>query len=79
LERGLDGRSGAGREAASTGAATVLFRVIGFQFKGSDDFGEENPVAKFAADEAGVFANEAKAGALGQGAFEERARVHVPK
>ena len=51
----------------------------GFQFQGRQDFGEENPVAKFAADDVGVFADKAQAGALGEIAFEHRAGVHIPK
>ncbi len=70
---------GQAADAAGAGAATVFFRRVGREFEGGEDFGEKNPVAEPAADEVGVLADEAQAGALGEVAFEQRAGVHVPQ
>ena len=43
------------------------------------NFGEENPVAEFTADEIGVLADEADSGALGEIAFQDGASIHVPE
>ena len=79
LEGGGDGLGGAGGEAAGAGAAAVFFGSVGFEFEGGEDFGEEEPVAEGAADEVGVFADEAEAGALGEVAFEDGAGIDVPE
>jgi hypothetical protein len=52
-------------------------RRVGFEFEAEQDFGEEEIGAFLRMDEAGVFADPAEAGALGQVAFEERAGVGV--
>lgn len=74
-----DGLGGAGGDAANACAAAVFFRRIGGQFCGSEDFGEEEPVAKRAADEVGVFSDEANAGALGKVSFEDGSGVDIPE
>lgn len=79
LEGGGDGGGGTGLDASSAGAAAVRFRGVGFEFEGGDDLGEKYPVAELAADEVGVFADEAEAGAHGQIALEERAGIGVPE
>jgi len=79
LEWGGDGVGGAGVEAAAAGAAAVALGGVGLEFEGSEDFAEENPIAERAADEVGVLADEAEAGALGEIAFEDRAGVGVPE
>ncbi len=38
----------------------------------------KNPVAEFAADEIGVFADKNKPGALRQIAFQQRPGIHIP-
>lgn len=45
--------------------------------EGGDDFGEKDPRAVVAGDQAGVFADDAEAGLFGEGAFEEGAGVDV--
>ncbi len=66
LERGGDRRGRAGRDTARAGAAVVGLRRIGFEFKGGDDLGQEEPVAESAADQVGVLADESQPGALPQ-------------
>ena len=79
LERRGDRPGRAGVDATRTFAAVVAFRLVRLQLGGGEDFGDEKPVAEPAADEVGVFANEAKAGALAKVALEDRPGVHVPK
>ena len=79
LEWRSDGGCWAGGNAAGAGAATVFLGRIRFEFDGGDDFGEENPIAELAADEVGVFADEAETGALGEIAFEQRPGVDIPQ
>ena len=74
-----DGLGGAGGDAALASAAAVFFGRVGGQFGGGEDFGEEEPVAEGAADEVGVFSDEADAGALGEVSFEDGAGVDVPE
>src|SRR5687768_15282013 len=64
LERRGNGVGGAGINAAGASAAAVWFRVAGRKFEGGDDLGDEKPVSQRAADEVGVLAGEAEAGAL---------------
>src|SRR5207244_7032631 len=78
LERARDRARGAGVDTTGARAAAIFLRKVRFQFEGRDDFGEENPVAKLAADEVGVFADETESGALRQVAFEQRAGVSIP-
>lgn len=79
-DKGLgDGLGRAGGDAAATSAAAVFFWRIGGEFCGGEDFGEEEPVAKGAADEVGVFSDEADASALGEVSFEEGSGVDVPE
>lgn len=79
-DKGLrDGLGGAGGDAALASAAAVFFRRVGGQFGGGEDFGEEEPVAEGAADEVGVFSDEADASALGEVSFKDGAGVDVPE
>lgn len=77
LEGGDDGLCGASGDATGAGAAAVGFGGVGVQGECGEDFCEEKPVAESAADEVGVFADEAEAGALGEVAFEDGAGVDV--
>ena len=74
-----DGLGGAGGDAALASAASVSFGRVWEEFCGGEDFGEEEPVAEGAADEVGVFSDEADAGALGEVSFEDGAGVDVPE
>ena len=79
LERARDRARGAGVDATGARAAAIFLRQVRFHFQGRDDFGEEGPVAKLAADEVGVSADETESGALRQVAFEQRAGIHIPE
>ena len=79
LKRAGDCPRRAGVQASGAGAAAILFRRVRLEFHGGDDLGEENPVAKPAADEIGVFADETEASALSEVAFEQWPRIHIPK
>ena len=74
-----DGLGGAGGDASAASAAAVFFRRVGGEFGGGEDFGEEEPVAEGAADEVGVFSDEADAGALGEVSFEDGTGIDVPE
>ena len=74
-----DGLGRAGGDAAAASAAAVFFRRVGGEFCGGEDFGEEEPVAEGAADEVGVFSDEADAGALGEVSFEDGTGIDVPE
>ena len=74
-----DGLGGAGGDASAASAAAVFFRRVGGKFGGGEDFGEEEPVAEGAADEVGVFSDEADAGALGEVSFENGVGIDVPE
>ena len=79
LERRGDGPGRAGVDAARAFAAVVALRLVRLEFGGGEDFGDKKPVAEPAADEVGVFADEAEAGALAKVALEDWPGVHVPK
>ena len=79
LERAGDRPGRAGLQTTGAGATAIPFWRVRLQFQRRDDFAEENPIAEPAADEIGVFADEAEAGALRQVAFEQRTRVHIPE
>lgn len=79
LEWRGDGSGGARGDTAGAGAATIFFGCVGGKFQRGDDFRKENPVAKTAADEVGVFADKAESSALGEVAFKKRAGVDVPE
>ena len=53
--------------------------VLEGEFGGGEDFGEEEPVAEGAADEVGVFSDEANAGALSKVSFKNGTSVNIPK
>ena len=55
--------------------AVMFWRVV--ELEGGDDFGEKDPGAVVAGDQAGIFADDAEAGLFGEGAFEEGAGVDV--
>lgn len=74
-----DGLRRARSEAAHAGTATIFFRGVWSQFKRSDDFREEEPVAHPPADQIGVLADKSQAGSLRQVPLQERSRVHVPQ
>ena len=57
----------------------VAVRLVRLLPWGGEDFGNEKPVAEPSADEVGVFADEAKAGALAKVALEDRPSIDVPK
>jgi len=50
---------------------------IGIEVEAEQDFGEEEVGARARVDEAGIFADPAEAGALGEVAFEQGAGVGV--
>ena len=79
LEWRGDGVGRAGGKATSAGPATVFSGGSPVQLQGGKDLGEKDPVPKLAADEIGVFADEAQARPLGQVTFEDRPGVDIPK
>ena len=79
LERCGDCAGRAGVDAACAFAAVVALRLVRLQHGGGEDLGDEKPVAESAADEVGVFADKAKAGALAKVALEDRPGIDVPK
>ena len=57
----------------------IFLRRVRREFQRRQNFREKNPVAKPAADDVGVLADKANAGALRQIAFQQRPGVHIPK
>ena len=74
-----DGLGRAGGEAAGATAAMIRLGPVGREFQRGEDFGKEEPVPQAAADEVGVLAGEAEAGAPGEIALQNGPGVHVPK
>lgn len=66
-------------EATAAGAAVVALGGVGFEVEGGKYLGKEDPIAVAAADEIGVLANEAEAGALGNVTLEDGAGIDVPQ
>ena len=79
MKRSGDGLRGTSRDTKAAFATTVFFRRVRFQFERRDDFGKENPVAKLAADQVGVLADESESGAFGQVAFQQRTGIDIPQ
>ena len=57
----------------------VFLRRVRLQFERRQNLGEKNPVAEPAADEVGVLADKAEAGAPGEVALQHRPGVHIPE
>ena len=75
---GENGIGWTGLDATRTGAAVVGDEGnVWFEFEAEQDFGKEKIGAFLRMDEAGVLADPAEAGALGEVAFEEGAGIGV--